>query len=90
MGLKFDLVQILEGHVQLSFHLQQQQLIELIRENKIEEALDFAEAFLAPLGEEHPNLLKALGKLHAHLCCFDFILPEIASSLCLLKRQLGC
>ena len=57
------LLQILEGHVDLSFHLQQQQLIELIRENKIEEALDFAEAFLAPIGEEHPDLLKELGEL---------------------------
>lgn len=57
-----DLLQILEGHVDLSFHLQQQQLIELIRENKIEEALDFAEAFLAPIGEENPELLKELGK----------------------------
>lgn len=55
-------LQILEGHVELSFHLQQQQLIELIRENKIEEALDFAEAFLAPIGEENPDLLKELGK----------------------------
>ena len=45
----------------LSFHLQQQQLIELIRSGKIEEALDFAEAFLAPIGEEHPDLLKELG-----------------------------
>ncbi len=55
----------------LSFHLQQQQLIELIRENKIEEALDFAEAFLAPIGEENPDLLKELGKLahfHVLLC----------------------
>lgn len=46
----------------LSFHLQQQQLIELIRANKIEEALDFAEAFLAPIGEENPELLKELGR----------------------------
>ena len=56
-------MQILESHVDLSFHLQQQQLIELIRANKIEEALDFAEAFLAPIGEEHPELLKELGTL---------------------------
>jgi hypothetical protein len=51
----------LEGQVELSFHLQQQQLIELIRAGKIEEALEFAGTYLAPIGEENPILLHELG-----------------------------
>ena len=43
--------------MELSFHLQQQQLIELIRGGSIEEALDFAATYLAPIGEENPILL---------------------------------
>eukprot|EP00126_Sphaerothecum_destruens_P009418 Sdes_comp20502_c0_seq5m14981 len=45
--------EILDMNPQLYFHLQQQTLIELIRENRIEEALNFAQEELAPRGEEN-------------------------------------
>ncbi|KAJ2174895.1 hypothetical protein GGF45_004001, partial [Coemansia sp. RSA 551] len=47
---------ILDTDPRLYFHLQQQQLIELIRQGKSEEALEFAQDELAPHGEEHPEL----------------------------------
>lgn len=50
--LKFYL-QILDTNPQLFFHLQQQRLIELIRNGKVEEALEFAQEELAPRGEEN-------------------------------------
>jgi hypothetical protein len=53
--------QILEEKHQLSFHLQQQRLIELIRAGKTEEALEFAQEYLAPRGEENPAFLEELG-----------------------------
>lgn len=56
----FDL-QILEQQHQLSFHLQQQRLIELIRQGKTEEALEHAQEYLAPPGEEDPAFLEELG-----------------------------
>ena len=46
-------VQILDTNPQLFFHLQQQRLIELIRNGKVEEALEFAQEELAPRGEEN-------------------------------------
>lgn len=46
-------MQILDTNPQLFFHLQQQRLIELIRNGKVEEALEFAQEELAPRGEEN-------------------------------------
>lgn len=46
-------MQILDTNPQLFFHLQQQRLIELIRNGKIQEALEFAQEELAPRGEEN-------------------------------------
>ena len=54
-------LQILEQQHQLSFHLQQQRLIELIRYGKTEEALEHAQEYLAPPGEEDPAFLEELG-----------------------------
>ena len=54
-------LQILEERQELYFHLQQQRLIELIRQGKTEEALDFAQDTLAPQGEENPEFLEELG-----------------------------
>ncbi|KAL1748494.1 CTLH/CRA C-terminal to lish motif domain-containing protein [Schizophyllum fasciatum] len=48
---------ILDTNPALYFHLQQQRLIELIRDNRIEEALQFAQNELAPRGEENPEFL---------------------------------
>ncbi len=56
-------MQILEEKQELYFHLQQQRLIELIRQGKTEEALDFAQDTLAPQGEENPEFLGELGML---------------------------
>ena len=56
-------MQILEQQHQLSFHLQQQRLIELIRQGKTEEALEHAQEYLAPPGEEDPAFLEELGRL---------------------------
>jgi hypothetical protein len=48
-----ECMQILDMNPQLYFHLQQQKLIELIREGKTNEALEFAQEELAPRGEEN-------------------------------------
>jgi hypothetical protein len=52
--------EILDTNPRLYFHLQQQRLIELIRTNNTQDALDFARDELAPRGEEnvcpHPVL----------------------------------
>lgn len=52
--------QILDNNPALYFQLQQQRLIELIRQKKIDEALVFAQEELAPRGEEHPEFLEEL------------------------------
>jgi hypothetical protein len=54
--------QILEEQHALFFHLQQQRLIELIRSGKTEEALAFAQEYLAPHGEENEAFLEELGE----------------------------
>ncbi|KAI8323743.1 hypothetical protein GQ54DRAFT_296574 [Martensiomyces pterosporus] len=61
---------LLDTDPRLYFHLQQQHLIELIRQGKAEEALEFAQDELAPHGEEHPELLRELEKTMA-LLAFD-------------------
>ncbi|PVU90773.1 hypothetical protein BB561_004725 [Smittium simulii] len=57
--------ELLETEPELFFKLKQQQLIELIREGKIEEALEFAQEELAVKGEEFPELLPELEKTMA-------------------------
>ena len=39
-------------------------MIELIRTEKTEEALKFAEEYLAPQGEDNPKLLEELGEYY--------------------------
>ncbi|KAJ2358452.1 hypothetical protein IWW50_000996 [Coemansia erecta] len=58
---------ILDTDPRLYFHLQQQHLIELIRQGKADEALEFAQEELAPHGEEHPELLRELERTMALL-----------------------
>ncbi|KAL1754673.1 CTLH/CRA C-terminal to lish motif domain-containing protein [Schizophyllum commune] len=53
---------ILDTNPALYFHLQQQRLIELIRDNRIDEALQLAQSELAPRGEENPEFLADLEK----------------------------
>ncbi|XP_019440270.1 PREDICTED: glucose-induced degradation protein 8 homolog isoform X2 [Lupinus angustifolius] len=64
-------LEILDTNPQLFFHLQQQRLIELIRDGKIEEALEFAREELAPRGEENPSFLGELERTVALLAFKD-------------------
>ncbi|EMD40650.1 hypothetical protein CERSUDRAFT_111232 [Gelatoporia subvermispora B] len=59
--------EILDTNPALYFRLQQQKLIEFIRQGKIEEALQFAQDELAPRGEENPEFLSELEKTMALL-----------------------
>ncbi|CCL98283.1 uncharacterized protein FIBRA_00277 [Fibroporia radiculosa] len=52
--------EILDTNQALYFKLQQQKLIEYIREGNITEALQFAQEELAPRGEESPEFLSEL------------------------------
>ena len=58
----FDL-QLSDNEADLPFYLRQQQTIELIMEDKIEEALEFAEAHLAPLGRDNTELKDEVGEM---------------------------
>ncbi|CAN8245084.1 unnamed protein product [Cochlearia groenlandica] len=62
---------ILDTNPELFFHLQQQRLIELIREGKTDEALIFAQEELAPRGEENQAFLEELEKTVALLVFED-------------------
>lgn len=63
--------EILDTNPQLFFHLQQQRLIELIRNEKVEEALEFAQEELAPRGEENHTFLEELERTVALLAFKD-------------------
>ncbi|KAJ3549649.1 hypothetical protein NM688_g5157 [Phlebia brevispora] len=62
--------EILDTNPALYFRLQQQKLIEYIRQGNIPEALEFAQEELAPRGEESPEFLSELEKTMA-LLAFD-------------------
>lgn len=59
--------ELLDNDLHLYFHLQQLHLIELIKENKIEEALLFAQEELSELGESDPAILRELERTMALL-----------------------
>jgi hypothetical protein len=59
--------ELLDNDRYLYFHLQQQHLIELIRQQNIEGALDFAQTHLAERGEENPEILTELERTLALL-----------------------
>ncbi|XP_010533884.1 PREDICTED: glucose-induced degradation protein 8 homolog isoform X1 [Tarenaya hassleriana] len=63
--------EILDTNPELFFHLQQQRLIELIRQGRIEEALEFAQEELAPRGEENQAFLEELERTIALLVFED-------------------
>ncbi|GAA5895190.1 LisH and CLTH domain-containing protein [Sporobolomyces salmoneus] len=69
--------EILEHNPSLHFSLLQQHLIELIRQQRIPEALEFAQQELAPRGEEHPKFLVELEKTMALLA---FEMPSFTTS----------
>ena len=76
-------MQILEDDARLLFHLQQQQLIELIRAGKTAEALSFAQECLAYKGEEDESLLDELGVCQSrgwlHVTMQHILLPDLAT-----------
>ena len=61
---------ILDTNPKLYFHLQQQQLLELIRKGQTEDALVFAQNELSARGEEHPEYLEELEQVMG-LLAFD-------------------
>ncbi|RZC50807.1 hypothetical protein C5167_019225 [Papaver somniferum] len=60
--------EILDTNPQLFFLLQQQKLIELIRNGKTEEALEFAQEELAPRGEENVTNILLIYMFVVALC----------------------
>ncbi|KAF7310841.1 hypothetical protein HMN09_00627100 [Mycena chlorophos] len=81
--------EILDTNPALYFHLQQQRLIEYIREGRISEALQFAQDELAPRGEESPEFLTELERTMA-LLAFDALPsapPGIAELLSPAQRM---
>ncbi|CAN8003905.1 unnamed protein product [Ixodes hexagonus] len=59
--------ELLDNDRYLLFHLQQQHLIELIREGRTEEALAYAQDHLSERGEENPQVLSELERTLALL-----------------------
>lgn len=79
--------EILEEQQQLLFHLQQQRLIELIRHGKTEEALEYAQEYLAPRGEENPAFLEELERTVALLAFEDAKSSPVADLMDIAQRQ---
>ncbi|CAH7670169.1 CTLH/CRA C-terminal to lish motif domain-containing protein [Phakopsora pachyrhizi] len=71
--------EILDRNPGLLFHLQQQRMIEYVRNGQITEALVFAQQELAPHGEENPVFLSELERTMA-LLAFDATLIPSSSS----------
>ncbi|XP_019168672.1 PREDICTED: glucose-induced degradation protein 8 homolog [Ipomoea nil] len=78
--------EILDTNPQLFFHLQQQRLIELIRNGKVEEALEFAQEELAPRGEENLGFLEELEKTVALLAFEDVASSPVGELLDISQR----
>ncbi|KAF9123482.1 hypothetical protein EC957_005324 [Mortierella hygrophila] len=72
--------EILDTNPKLFFHLQQQRLIEYIREGRVMEALEFAQEELAPRGEENPEFLSELERTMS-LLAFELNGPSPVSDL---------
>lgn len=79
--------EILDMNPQLFFHLQQQRLIELIRNGKLEEALEFAQEELAPRGEENRVFLEEVERTVALLAFEDPSTSPFGEFLDISQRQ---
>ncbi|WZN66884.1 glucose-induced degradation 8-like protein [Chloropicon roscoffensis] len=79
--------EILEHDSRLFFHLQQQRLIELIRQKEVDKALLFAQEYLAPLGEENPAFLEELERTLALLAFEDPSTSPVKDLLGVQRRQ---
>lgn len=78
---------LLDSDRYLLFHLQQQHLIELIREEKVEEALRYAAEHLAERGEEDAAVLQELERTLALLAFEDPSSCPFADLLAPAHRQ---
>lgn len=78
--------EILDTNPQLFFHLQQQRLIELIRNGKVAEALEFAQEELAPRGEENQSFLEELERTVSLLAFEDVNNCPVAELLDISQR----
>ncbi|XP_074269923.1 protein GID8 homolog isoform X2 [Silene latifolia] len=78
--------EILDTNPQLFFHLQQQRFIELVRNKKIEEALEFAQEELAPRGEENQSFLEELEKTVSLLAFEDASNSPVGNLLDISQR----
>ena len=79
--------QLLDNDRYLLFHLQQQHLIELIRGQKVEEALQYAAEHLAERGEEDGGVLQELERTLALLAFEDPATSPFADLLQPSHRQ---
>jgi len=79
--------QLLDDNRYLFFHLQQQHLIELIRQKSIDEALKFAQEHLADQGEENFQVLEELERTLALLAFEDPENSPFGDLLALSHRQ---
>ncbi|KAG1436599.1 hypothetical protein G6F56_013491 [Rhizopus delemar] len=77
---------ILDTNPHLYFHLQQQQLIELIRKGALQEALEFATEEMAPRGEENPEFLEELERTMA-LLAFQHVQDSPVQELLLPSQR---
>ncbi|TFY83993.1 hypothetical protein EWM64_g7 [Hericium alpestre] len=73
--------EILDTNPSLYFHLQQQKLIEFIRQGRVPEALQFAQTELAPRGEENPEFLEELERTMALLAFDPAVAPAAIAEL---------
>ena len=78
---------LLAGSPELSFHVQQQQLVELIRAGRVEEAIAFAQAELAPKAESSAALLAELERTMLLLAYEDASESPEAELLSQAQRQ---
>lgn len=79
---------ILDCNPKLFFHLQQQKLIELIRNGHINDALAFSQSVLADLGTQNDEFLEGLEKAMALLVYEEPELSPFSDLLNLSQRQM--
>ena len=64
-------IEILEKNPSIHFELQKQKLIEIIKQNKIEESISFAQRTLYPITQNNEKLLNELEKIMSLLAFED-------------------
>ena len=74
----------------LLFHLQQQKLIELIRDQRVDEAIEFAQNHLAERGEEDPKVPFNLSYtiIHQYLSQIDLPQKDLSNRPWALRAKL--